>query len=588
MNIIPKILVFLFIVTLGAIGYISTSVADSRQPVYRDDPVNSGNLVHDDKTARSNESEANVEAEHIEASSTDEPIFTTQPTTTLAKRQAKNAWVTERFNIASPPQGSEPKLRSLEEFLTSKDLKCIQTLDEVPDEWKSVRKIRTQLEVPFIIQRPPKEMRTAEGADAADRREQGDNGNDGGKTTSMPPTVWDKALHASANKGCKNPELQRLVSKHGWTPGVKSDVNVSEWPFKPDLFTHAYILQVPWAFLGDNHVFGTQETGGRTLHFGMDRFWMTNAASHLRGLYSPNDKRTIGDQAWPGVRDLGEVAFSAESWQGDHFQHFVLDTLPRLSLLYEQMTDPNPPSEQEFLTRAKIVFNDGKSTRWFMDKLGLSNRTVNGIGWGLKANYVYRARLGLYPEYHQPPKASDPHTSTRHGVYPRGALLPIQRALGVLDPADEQDSIIYIKRNGHRSIRCDIEQVLVAAIQKRLQQVKNRSIKLVEFKFDGSQDRSLLRMRRALMVFGVHGGGMANGVLCRPGTAYVEIMPIRLMEKMKGRTSKYCYYGLAQAAGLEYWTVEPKRYDWGAGDIDPDPRDVLDILELTLQRYGLA
>lgn len=25
---------------------------------------------------------------------------------------------------------------------------------------------------------------------------------------------------------------------------------------------------------------------------------------------------------------------------------------------------------------------------------------------GLKANHVYRARLGLYPEYHRPPKVS--------------------------------------------------------------------------------------------------------------------------------------------------------------------------------------
>lgn len=46
-------------------------------------------------------------------------------------RYPRNAWVTERFDIARPPQGSEPILRSLEEFLTSKDLKCIQSLDEV-------------------------------------------------------------------------------------------------------------------------------------------------------------------------------------------------------------------------------------------------------------------------------------------------------------------------------------------------------------------------------------------------------------------------------------------------------------------------
>lgn len=61
------------------------------------------------------------------------------------------------------------------------------------------------------------------------------------------------------------------------------------------------------------------------------------------------------------------------------------------------MTDPNPPLEQAFLTKAKIVFNDGASTRWFMDKLGILNRTVNGIGWYgavCVAEWVFRVAVG--------------------------------------------------------------------------------------------------------------------------------------------------------------------------------------------------
>ena len=49
--------------------------------------------------------------------------------------------------------------------------------------------------------------------------------------------------------------------------------------------------------------------------------WVATSG-HIKGCYKPNDRRKLGD-AWARVDDLGEVAVSAESWQGDHFQHFV-------------------------------------------------------------------------------------------------------------------------------------------------------------------------------------------------------------------------------------------------------------------------
>ena len=53
-----------------------------------------------------------------------------------------------------------------------------------------------------------------------------------------------------------------------------------------------------------------------------------------------------------------------------------------------------------------------------------------------------------------------------------------------------------------------------------------------------------------------------------------------------GDLARYCYYGLAQAAGLDYYTVEPPLFGWGAPGINPDPRDVLDILEVVLKARG--
>ena len=78
-----------------------------------------------------------------------------------------------------------------------------------------------------------------------------------------------------------------------------------------------------------------------------------------------------------------------------------------------------------------------------------------------------QARLALYPEYHNVPMASDPRPDARHGVHPRGALAPIQRALGVwADP--RQDTVVYVKRRGARSLRCDIEEAIIEGIRARL------------------------------------------------------------------------------------------------------------------------
>jgi len=240
---------------------------------------------------------------------------------------------------------------------------------------------------------------------------------------------------------------------------------------------------------------------------------------------------------------------------------------------------------------------------WFWHKLGLADRLIDGIGWGLTASRVYRAPLALYVEYENAPMVAEVDKSgnkqtnqARHGVYPRGSLLPIQRALGVLD-GPPQDTIVYVKRPDVRSLQCDIEAVLIDAIKKRLER-EGGAVKLEVLEDSKISDTTLELMRRALMVFGVHGGGLANIALCRPGTAVVEISPIRLFTHVEHRTSKYCFYGLAQAAGLDYWTVEPSflgrsaeevtgnmnKHFWEAYGLDIDPRDVMDILEHVLAR----
>ena len=55
---------------------------------------------------------------------------------------------------------------------------------------------------------------------------------------------------------------------------------------------------------------------------------------------------------------------------------------------------------------------------------------------------------------------------------------------------------------------------------------------------------------------------MANMVFAQPGTHVIEFLPIyrNYREAEKKHDSRAMFWGLAQAAGLDYWTVEPDRF----------------------------
>ena len=46
----------------------------------------------------------------------------------------------------------------------------------------------------------------------------------------------------SHNK-CGNAKLVELAKAGAWKRGVREEIDVAEWPFKPDLFKEAYVLQ---------------------------------------------------------------------------------------------------------------------------------------------------------------------------------------------------------------------------------------------------------------------------------------------------------------------------------------------------------
>ena len=100
------------------------------------------------------------------------------------------------------------------------------------------------------------------------------------------------------------------------------------------------------------------------------------------------------------------------------------------------------------------------------------------------------------------------------------------------------DTVVYVRRRGSRSLRCDIEEAIIEGMKARLART-GMALEVKEMTWTGKQEDSLAMMRRAMLVFGVHGGGLANAVFAKPGTAFIEIMPIRIMHLLKHRTSKY-------------------------------------------------
>jgi hypothetical protein len=333
-----------------------------------------------------------------------------------------------------------------------------------------------------------------------------------------------------------------------------------------------YAITLPEGYIGDNHIFGTWRD--QPYVFSMGLWWNTPDKAHFQGLYGQTTQR---GGLYPTTRYIPHTVYTAQAWGGAAFQHFILDALPKLALVLE-------PLHQD--TEARLVTNtESAFAKWVLQKLDLWHRTLPSIGWAVKSPFVYQAKRAVYVDSGPAAKIDG---RVRHGVYARGTLLPLQRALGVFeDPA--QDVVIWVDRqsgHGRRHLHDDIK----AGLQKALETLLHTTMvsasawrpgdTLVEFKgSSGNYDDDLKLFQRARVVVGPHGGGLANAVLCKPGTALIELMPIEQLPTMKERhrTSVYAYYGLSQSAGLDYYSVPIRNFcfDCMPHHLDVDVGDVV-------------
>ncbi|GAB5355787.1 hypothetical protein AAMO2058_000235300 [Amorphochlora amoebiformis] len=318
-------------------------------------------------------------------------------------------------------------------------------------------------------------------------------------------------------------------------PRTVNGPQISEEDWFPQ-FETGYLINVRNGFVGDNAVFGPSTKSAKELYyFSLNRWWNGYPRVYEKGSVN----RTM--------IDIGR-AISIGGWGASAFQHFVIDVLPKLGFVYEKFISP----EWEKANISLITtLGRGPAPYWFLEELGIRHRTMPAMGWPVKAKFIYRATEALYPDFHPAPRLLN---KARAGLYPRGVMLPIQKALGVLKEK-RRDKIIMLYRGGRRSLDRKNKNELQRALQELVwehNKEKGTSITVEKFVFR-TREAARDQFSRSIVLIGPHGGAFSNMVFARPGTRIVEFIPMYDFTKKgsKERTSKYVYYGLSQACGHE-------------------------------------
>lgn len=373
--------------------------------------------------------------------------------------------------------------------------------------------------LPWTLPRPPKRPKNHAPASLLQRVTE----------VSKPTTVSIDGL--DANLVSQQTVRTRLARPRSTDPDHEN------WPWYPQL-ERAFILHLEDAFIGDNVVFDDAH------YFGLGRHWLGR-----------------GWELYADTREVKELtaAVSIAAWGGEAFQLFVLAGLPKLGMVLDLLESPG-------FEEVKIVSHDAGAVGapWFWNALGLRDRIVQKP-INAKEGFVIHADRVYFPQYAP--------TLDSYGLYARNTLQPVRRRLGSLDPG-EQDLIVYIDRPFPLIRSVGNREELLAALRKRLAGTRYR----LEVWTSNGTDADRKVFERAKVILGPHGGGFANMIFARPGTHIVEFLPIyRLYRERK--PCRPVFWGMAQGCGLDYWTTEPRGFDFIERNMQVDVPDILEILD---------
>lgn len=270
---------------------------------------------------------------------------------------------------------------------------------------------------------------------------------------------------------------------------------------------------------------------------------------------------------------------------GEEYQHAVLETLPRLALVYAALLGKAPSSAQDtdaavgsclreasedighFLStadwgRAVVLHSPGQAVRRLLQEgLGLPPSRLLAAD----PRATYHAPVAIFPTLaHQ----------AKIGVMPPGAYGPLLTRLqtGPLTGGTGAEGaggagtplLLYLRRESTqaRGLSADVEAQLVGQLQKRLAPGLELHLWDVSSSAVHNFETDASIFARARVIVGPHGGAFANLIFTPPGADVVEIIPRASMEMQAPEEPKRdvrpCYHALSGALGLRYHQFEPE------------------------------
>ncbi|EER18355.1 hypothetical protein Pmar_PMAR005265 [Perkinsus marinus ATCC 50983] len=250
--------------------------------------------------------------------------------------------------------------------------------------------------------------------------------------------------------------------------------------------------------------------------------------------------------------------FVTVGYRSTMFYHFLLESLPRLVALQEDIrSTPNPQASlqdnQPSTVRFQILLPWAPFVDGFTDILlrGLGVENAKRLYYPTEGTRQVRVELSEVVSYTWPPMVDPAYDLPLHCIPPsrllrglRSAMMKGSSDVGGGEEASNRPVVLWIVRKASRdeSRILKNERRLVAAL---------RNIEGVDVReFDGAEEgaeRAVAMFSRAAVVVGVHGAGLSNILFCSEGTTVIELGFANPLVR------HYMY--IAEALGLSYERV---------------------------------
>lgn len=254
---------------------------------------------------------------------------------------------------------------------------------------------------------------------------------------------------------------------------------------------------------------------------------------------------------------VSSQVFVTVGYRSTMFYHFLLESLPRLVALQEDIkSTSNPQASFQDNQPSTVCFQILLPWAPFVD--GFTDILLRGLGVENAKRLYYptegtrqvRVELSEVVSYTWPPMVDPAYSLPLHCIPPSPLLRDLRSAMmkGSSDVGGEEvldrPVVLWIVRKAARdeSRILKNERRLVAAL---------RNIKGVDVReFDGAEEgaeRAVTMFSRAAVVVGVHGAGLSNILFCSEGTTVIELGFANPLVR------HYMY--IAEALGLSYERV---------------------------------